>query len=363
MGIYLRGKSWYYDFVHKGQRYTASIGPVSRSVAKEELARKKAAVLETRLNPAKARQSPRFDVFTKEYLSWVQANKKPTTYLKAVGVLRHLTTTFGSMKLSALTAWQIEQYKKSRKDAGKAPATVNVELRFLKALLNKAIAWQHLTDNPSRTVKSLPQANERTRFLSTEEEARLLAACSPALRRVVEVGLLTGFRHNELLHLRSQDIDFTHATVSVAACYSKNNESRTLPMGERLQTLLTEAVHPPRTEPRALCTPSGTPWTSSAFSLAFRQAAQTAGIEDCTPHTLRHTFASRLVMAGVDLRTVQELLGHKDIKMTLRYAHLSPSHKRHAMTALEQFSGETPAHFHNTPLSPSSEGYPKASNM
>ena len=79
MGIYLRGKSWYYDFVHKGQRYVGSFGPVYRSVAKEELARKKAAVLETRLNPAKARKSPRLDVFAKDYLTWVQANCKPLT--------------------------------------------------------------------------------------------------------------------------------------------------------------------------------------------------------------------------------------------------------------------------------------------
>jgi Phage integrase family len=65
---------------------------------------------------------------------------------------------------------------------------------------------------------------------------------------------------------------------------------------------------------------------------------------------LRHTFASRLVMAGVDLRTVQELMGHKDIKMTLRYAHLSPDHTRQAMETLEQrFSAKSPATFHNTP--------------
>ena len=79
MSIYLRGKSWYYDFIHKGVRYTGSFGAVSRTVAKEELARKKAEVVEGRLNPAKARKSPRFAAFADEYLDWMKANRKPLT--------------------------------------------------------------------------------------------------------------------------------------------------------------------------------------------------------------------------------------------------------------------------------------------
>ncbi|MGE4096024.1 MAG: tyrosine-type recombinase/integrase, partial [Candidatus Binatia bacterium] len=92
------------------------------------------------------------------------------------------------------------------------------------------------------------------------------------------------------------------------------------------------------------------PWKPTNLGALLRSACRRAGIEPCGPHTLRHTFASRLIMAGVDLRTVQELLGHKDIKMTLRYAHLTPNHKRAAIETLERrFSGKSPANFHNTP--------------
>jgi hypothetical protein len=101
MGIYQRGKSWYYDFYHHGARYTGSFGPVSRSVAKEELARKKAAVLETRLNPAKARKSPRFDIFAKDYLTWVHANCKPLTVDRVRRTLAQFTPSSdqsGSMR-------------------------------------------------------------------------------------------------------------------------------------------------------------------------------------------------------------------------------------------------------------------------
>src|SRR6266851_3148896 len=193
MSLYLRGKSYYYDFVHKGQRYTGSFGPVSRTVAKEEEARKKAEVIEGRLNPAKARKSPRFAAFAQEYLEWLRVNRKPLTVKKVTSVLDRLTPVFGAKRLSEITAWDMERYKRERREAGRQPSTVNVELVILKAMLNR----------------------------SEEEEAAILAACSPALRRVVEAGLLTGFRRQELTSLRPEEVDLARGTVSVAACYAK----------------------------------------------------------------------------------------------------------------------------------------------
>src|SRR5262245_61897949 len=90
-------------------------------------------------------------------------------------------------------------------------------------------------------------------------------------------------------------------------------------------------------------TPQGRPYRN--FRTAFEHAVQKAGLEDFTFHDLRHTFASRLVMAGVDLPTVKELLGHKNIAMTLRYTHLSTDHKQRAVSALEQFGRKVPAIF------------------
>src|SRR5262245_4388590 len=100
MSIYLRGKSWYYDFFYKGQQYTGSFGQVSKTVAKEEEHRKKTEVIEQRLNPAKARKSPRFDAFAKEYLEWVKVNRKPATALKVAVVMANMVPVFGAKKLS-----------------------------------------------------------------------------------------------------------------------------------------------------------------------------------------------------------------------------------------------------------------------
>ena len=101
----------------------------------------------------------------------------------------------------------------------------------------------------------------------------------------------------------------------------------------------------------------GAPLRACALHDSFQNAVKRAKLEDFHFHDLRHTFASRLIMAGVDIRTVQELMGHKTIAMTLRYSHLSPDHKRKAIQALEaRFSEKSPANFHDTSsFSPLSE--------
>lgn len=353
MSIYLRGKSWYYDFIHKGQRYTGSFGAISRTVAKEEEHRKKTEVIEHRLNPAKARKSPRFDIFAAEYLDWMKANRKPLTVVRVGQTLERLKTFFGPKKLSELTPWHLEQFKKARKEEGKAPGTINLDLAVLKALLTKAQEWGKLAEHPGKSVKLLKNPQRKTRFLSEEEETRLLIACSSALRRVVQVGLLTGFRRQELASFRPEDVDIERDMISVAACYAKNGESRTLPVGPRLKVILREALASQGDAATVLVNEHGRPWGVDTLSVCFRETCELAGIESLGPHVLRHTFASRLVMAGVDLRTVQELMGHKSILMTMRYAHLSPDHKRAAIETLEaRFPAKTPADFHNTPIFP-----------
>jgi integrase len=351
MAIYQRGNSYRYDFVYKGQRYTGNIGPVSRTVAKEEEIRKKREVIEGILNPAKARKSPRFEAFAKEYLEWVKANLSPETNRSVSTFVAGFVRVFGQKKLSDITPWDLERYKKERKDAGRKPSTVNKELAALKTMLKKAHTWGKLADHPGQHVKPLRAVQEEARFLTEDEEARLLDASTPALRRLTQIGLLTGFRRQELAHLRPEHVDLDRNTVSVAAIFSKNGESRTLPMGARLRSLLGEALSLRGNAPTVLVTDAGLPWTPDAITTAFQTLCKRIGLGVMGPHVMRHTFASRLVMAGVDLRTVQELMGHKTIAMTMRYAHLSPDHKRSAMDLLEaRFSEKSPANFHNSPL-------------
>jgi integrase len=161
---------------------------------------------------------------------------------------------------------------------------------------------------------------------------------------------LTGFRRQELASLRPEEVDLERGTVSVAASYAKNGESRTLPIGPRLKALLQDALSARGSAPTVLVDEHEQPWKPRALTYRFYDLCKLAKLEPLSPHIMRHTFASRLVMAGVDLRTVQELMGHKSITMTMRYVHLSPDHKRAAMETLEsRFSSKSPATFHNTP--------------
>jgi hypothetical protein len=133
----------------------------------------------------------------------------------------------------------------------------------------------------------------------------------------------------------SDDVDFKRQVITVQAAYAKNGESRSVPMNDLLTTTLqgvrinSKAIGP------VFLNRNGEPYRS--FRTAFERAVRKAAIPDFTFHDLGHTFASRLVMAGVDLPTVKELMGHKNITMTLRYTHLSSDHKRTAVGKLAQF--------------------------
>lgn len=183
---------------------------------------------------------------------------------------------FGLKKLSDLTPWHLEQSKKARKEDGKAFGTINVELATLKALLHKVQEWGKLTEPPRRTLKLLKNPQRKTRFLSEEEEAQVLAVSSLALRRVVLVGLLTGLRRQEVMTLRPEDVDLERNTISVATCYAKNGESLTLPIGPRLHAVLQEAFASHGSAPTLLVNDFGRTWRLDTLSAQFREACKWA---------------------------------------------------------------------------------------
>jgi integrase len=345
MSIYKRGKSWYYDFISKGQRYTGSFGAVSRTVAKEEEHRLKSQALEGQLNPHKLRQTPTFTKFVDEqYLPWLETNRKPATLERSRMILHHAAACFGAKRLDAIAPLDIERFKKQRKDAGRQPGSINLELTILRTVFNRAIAWQFLRENPAKTVQKLPRPEGKTRFLTDEEQHAVLAVASPELTRAVRLGALTGLRRRELTQLRPEDINLERKTLTVAGEFAKTGKSRTLPVSPQLRALLEECLAARRNAPTVLVDHNGTTWSPFCFADAFRRACKAALHESLGPHVLRHTFCSRLVMAGVDIRTVQELAGHASIVMTMRYAHLTPDHKQQAMEKLEQaFPSTSPA--------------------
>lgn len=194
--------------------------------------------------------------------------------------------------------------------------------------------WGYLKAHPLKSVKFLKEPPGRLRYLTGEEMDALIAACSPHLKPIVVTALHTGMRKSEILGLKWQDLDFGVRTIMVHQ--TKNNERRVIPMN---RTLYEELRQLPRHlhSPYVFCNEQGERYDEVKRS--FNTACRRAGIMDFHFHDLRHTFASHLVMNGLNLKTVQTLLGHKDIRMTLRYSHLSREHLQAAVGTLDR-SGE-----------------------
>jgi integrase len=349
MSIYKRGKSWYYDFLYRSERYTGCIGVVSKTVAKEVLAKKKAEATEGRYTSPAKKPSPLLEDFVTEYLDYYRANRRPHSVRRHEISWRAIQPVFGSKRLEEISPFDLERYRRHRKQAGRNDVTINRELAFLRNLYTMAITWGKATDNPVKKVRFAREDNGRIRMLSPDEETRLLAHCGSQLKPLVLAALHTGFRASELLSLTAEDVSFDRQMITVRAGYAKNGESRSVPMNK----ILTETLKAIRIDGLfggvIFRSQKGTPYRS--FRTSFERAVKKAGITDFTFHDLRHTFASRLVMAGVDLPTVKELMGHKHINMTLRYTHLSSNHKQRAVDTLEQFAHQVPSIFTTGQLS------------
>jgi integrase len=346
-GIYERGSRWRVDTYYKGQQLKDSFA--TPEMAEENLRKMKTLIDEGKYLEKKRVSQVTFGEFKTRYITWIEQIGQKTAYDKKL-YLVPLTAHFGeNTLLHKITRADVEEYQAKRKSLpGKRvkeikPATVNREMATLKHLFSKAVEWKVLTDSPARGIKMLKESNRRLRFLSADECKSLLDACPitklkkdesalPILRWIVTLALNTGMRKGEILNLKWENVHLRESYLELTD--QKNGERSTIPLNEAAVAIL-------RAIPRRIDTPyvfpgrfDGQPF--SDLKRQFEKAVTAAELKDMTFHTLRHTAASHLVMAGVDLATVKEILRHKSISMTLRYAHLSPDHKKSAVEALSK---------------------------
>jgi integrase len=367
--LYERGKgkikTWYLDIVIHGTRHQHRLGRgITRSVAQELAQVQRAAILKGEAGiGAKQKKDLIFSEARKRFEDGAKADKKPNTLRIYTACLDQLGKAFSGKRLSEITPWTLEAYKKRRGEGTQlterprevsdaewnrrcrvakrgAPVRANRELAVLKTLFNRCRDWGlYEGENPVSKVKFRREPRQRLRFLEPEEEARLLAAAKEPLRSLILLGLHTGLRvRAEALQLRWEDVDMHRGLLTVQAAYAKNGRMRSIPLNSVVRTALGQLK---RTEDVV--------FSHGSIGRAFRKACAIAGIKGVTPHTLRHTFASRLVMSGADLRTVQELGGWQTIAMVERYSHLSREHKAKAVERLAEFPYAIPY----APLRPS----------
>jgi len=287
---------------------------------------------------------------------------------EAANRIRSIFSKFMERPLSELSAHEIEKWRSQRQKDGRKPTTINRDLAELKAAYSRALDWDFVDENPLRSIRpSKTDTISRNRFLNDDELKSLKQALDDRetkirakrksgnqwraergqktlaslddltfadhLKPMVILSLNTGIRRGELFSLEWGSINFDRLILTVRGATAKSGKTRYIPLNtEALETL--QQWKKQSTETQALVFPGRNGEKFDNVSKSWSGLLEDAGIQNFRWHDLRHTFASRLVMAEVDLNTVRELLGHADLKMTLRYAHLAPSHTAKAVERL-----------------------------
>jgi len=245
---------------------------------------------------------------------------------------------FGKTPVGDITPFDIKEWRKwrmkrvTRRGKPITKAALNRELAFMKTMFNLAVEWGWLKSNPAQDVKLLKGETKRLRILEREELTGLIGAAANYLRPIIIAAVSTGMRKSELLGLRWKDIDFGRGFIRVE--HSKNGEARSVPMDDFLKEKLLP-IKRGKASNDAVFTREGAIVT--CFKEAFKAACRRAGISDFRFHDLRHTAASLLAAGGCDIITLQNILGHKSISMTQRYAHLIPERFEKSRQIMQDF--------------------------
>ncbi|MCG7869685.1 MAG: site-specific integrase [Candidatus Thiodiazotropha taylori] len=302
----------------------------------------------------------------KKFRPWAEANRKTGSHMAQR--IESAFSEFLDRPLEDISPWIIEKWRKGRFEQGRTVGTVNRDIATLKSCLSRAVDWHVIEEHPLRRLKLAREDSQGVvRYLSVDEEKRLLLALktrdmeiklkrasgnkwrrsrkrpplpeitssySDHLTPMVILSLNTGMRRGEIFHLQWNDIDFDNKTLVVRGEKAKSGKTRHISLNRTALNVL-QAWHDQCSTSSTLVFPGREGNPLDNIRRSWEGLLQRANIQSFRWHDMRHHFASKLVMAGVDLNTVRELLGHTDLKMTLRYAHLAPEHKAAAVEKLE----------------------------
>lgn len=373
-GIYKRGKVWWV-------RYTGLDGKQKRESSNSEEHKAAISLLADRQKTISGGKEPEikkipnytFRELAAKYQAWIEGRQN-SAKIKGY-IIGQLLAVFGDIQLKRFNTAMTDQLQTDLISKEYKPSSNNKVLNILKHMFSKAVEWDMVDEDilkRIRKVKPLRDDGKRLRYLSKEESQTLVSACDPHLKPIVITALNTGMRRGEILGLKwDEHIDLRHGFILLNN--TKNGERREIPINNTLRSILKSLTR--RLDiPYAFYDPTtGNPYQNvkRSFKTALRKVeiqkcpdcnyqkprlktkedAENCpqcnvkmvvfkGIEGFHFHDLRHTFASHLVMAGVDITTVSKLLGHKSLTMTLRYSHLAPSHMVKAVDILDSTLNE-----------------------
>lgn len=267
----------------------------------------------------------------KKFLSYSEANKR--SFSNDRYYCQYFLAFMGNKYIDEIKPYDIEDYKCKRQKRVKN-STVNRELNSISKMFSLAVEYGWLEYNPCFKVKKLRVENIRERVLSKDEENSFLNQCvedRAYLKPIILMALHTGIRKSNILQLEWSCVNFTQKFITVLN--PKNGKTNKIPMTGTLKAMLEQL---PRTSKYVFPNPlTNKPYVD--IRKTFNNVLKLAGIEDLTFHAFRHTAATRMVEKGTDLVTVKDLLGHSEIKTTMRYAHPVPDRKLQAIQALDNY--------------------------
>lgn len=328
-GLYRRKDSphWWVSLIDStGRRQRFSTHTTDRALAVQILKARQGDAVRGRFGIIKPQRTggPLIEDLLASYLSWARGAKAPSSFRRDQLSARTLLGHLGGRAMNAITCPELEDYRQTRLASGVKPATVNREMAVLRHAYNRAIrAGLYENANPVVCIKPFKESPRR-RYLSDNEQTRLLLACKNSkqllLYPLVATALLTGLRAGELRALRWDDIDFRHGTISVR--HSKTGE-RNVPLSSQAAAVLQGLE---RVDERV--------FPITEWKTCWRTALRRAGIKEFRFHDLRRTFAVNLSREGVDLSTIKTLLGHSQFSTSLIYLATSPKRLQQAVSVV-----------------------------
>lgn len=288
----------------------------------------------------KEMQRTKFSEFVPRFmLDYSEVNDKPGEFKSKESIFRvHLIPAFKQLYLDEIVSYRIEQYKSEKNREGKSRKTINNHLSVLRKTLLVAQEWRFLETVPDFKWLKVPEPDFD--YLEFEEKDKLVGAADPVWRPMISVGLETGMRMGELRALRKKDVHLKTGLLQVRRAAWENIigtpkswRIRDIPLTRTAVCVLKESQK--LKGELVFSNPDGSLLTRNQCKRPLWRVCQRAGLRKIGWHVLRHSFASHLAMLGVPMKAIQELLGHKNVKTTMRYAHLSPAHRSNAIAVLE----------------------------
>jgi len=342
MGLFRRGRVWWMRFKVEGRLERRSTKTTNRKLAQRVFDRVKGELAEGLWFPKLPGEDKTFsELMAKYMLEYSARNKAPKTHLRDKSLNDHLVGFFGDFTLMEVTPSLIAEYKTKRRKERAAAKTINNELILMGHAFNLATKeWQWIKENPVKQVSKEKVNNVIERWLTLEEENKLLSISPKWLREIIIFAINTGLRQSEILSLQWPRVDLPRKTITILED-QKNQGRDTLPLSERALTVLKERAKVRRGETNfVFYNKLGRRITTRNLQRAFNSALKKSRIEKLRFHDLRHTFATRLVQAGVDIYTVQKLGRWKTISMVMRYAHHYPESLRSGVEVLDRVDGK-----------------------